>query len=110
MEACRILCKAKLDNRVLLDLFLKTLMVEISKDVAQQYPTSEEDAISKAQKLELIYTQSWYIYNILPNTPRLQNYQELPGASNFADGLIGSMTKGYLGKNSQNLNYAHNST
>ena len=52
------LCKAKLDDRVLLDLFLKTLTSEISKDVAQQNPTSEEDVISKAQKLELIYTLS----------------------------------------------------
>ena len=45
---CRSLCKAKLDDRVLLDLFLKTLTTEISKDVVQQNPTSEEDAISKA--------------------------------------------------------------
>ena len=57
----RSLCKAKLDDRVLLDLFLKTLMVEISEDVVQHKPTSEEDAKNKAQQLELIYTQSRYI-------------------------------------------------
>lgn len=41
-------CKAKLDDWVLLDLFLKTLTTEISKDVAQQRPISEEDAMIKA--------------------------------------------------------------
>ena len=45
----RSLCKAKLDDRVLLYLFLKTLTTDISKDVAQQRPISEEDAIRKAQ-------------------------------------------------------------
>ena len=54
----RSLCKAKLDDQFLLDLFLKTLTTEISKDMGQKNPTSEEDAINKAQKLELIYTQS----------------------------------------------------
>ena len=52
------LCKAKLKDQVLLDLFLKNITVEISKDVAQKRPISEEDSISKAQQLELIYTQS----------------------------------------------------
>ena len=51
----RSLCKSQLDERVLLDLFLKNLVMEISKDVAQRNPTSEEDAISKAQQLKLIY-------------------------------------------------------
>ena len=76
--------------------------MEISKDVAQRNPTSEEDAICKAQHLELIYTQSGYIYNILPNIQRLQSYQEFPGMSNSTDELIGSMTQGYLGSSSQN--------
>ena len=96
------LCKEKLNDRVLLYLFLKTLTTEISMYVAQQRPTSEEDAITKSQYLELIYTQSGYIYNILLNAPRLQTYQEFPGVSNSADGLIGSLTQGYLGSNSQN--------
>ena len=67
MEAPSYLCKAKLNDWVILDSFLKNLMAEISKDVVQQRHKSEEDAISKAQQLELIYTQSTYIYNILPN-------------------------------------------
>ena len=67
-------------------------MAEILKDVAQQNPISEEDAISKAQQLELIYTQSGYIYNILPNALHLQTYQELLGMSNSTDRLIGSLT------------------
>ena len=45
---CRSLGKAKLDSQVLLYLFLKTLTIEISKDVVQQKSISEEGAISKA--------------------------------------------------------------
>ena len=54
--------------------------------------------------------QSGYIYNILPNAPRLQYYQEFPGTSNAVDRLIGSMTQGYLGSSSHNPGYAHGST
>ena len=86
------------------------MMAEISKDVVQRNTTSEEDAINKSHQLELIYTQSGYIYNIPPNALRLQTYQELPGISNSGDKLIGSMTQGYLGSNSQNLGYTHSST
>ena len=80
------------------------------KDVAQRNPTSEEDAISKAQQLELIYTQLGYIYNILPNAPCLQSYLEFPGTSNSANELIRSMAQGYLGSSSQNPGYTHGST
>ena len=37
---CRSLCKAKIDDRVLLDLFLKALTSDILKDVVQQRPIS----------------------------------------------------------------------
>ena len=106
----RSLCKAKLNDRVLLDMSLKTLTANISKDVAQKRPISEEDTINKAQHLELIYTESRYIYNILLNAPRLQTYKEFLGTLNFADGLIGSLTQSYLGNNSQNLGYTYDST
>ena len=86
------------------------MAADISKDVAQQRPTSKEDAISKAQQLELIYTQSKYIYNILPNVARMQTYQEFPCASNSAERLIGSLTQGYLSRNIQNPGYTHIST
>ena len=110
MEAVLQFIKAQLDDRVLLDLFLKTLTVNISKDVVQHNPISEEDAIIKAQQLELIYTQSGYIYNILPIAPCLQYYKEFLGASNSIDELIESMTQGYLGSSSQNPSYTHGST
>lgn len=52
----RSFCKAKLDDWFLLELFVKTITTKISKDVVQKNPISEEDAISKAQQLKLIYT------------------------------------------------------
>ena len=94
-------CKAKLDDWVLLYMFLKTFTANISKDVAQQRPISEEDTIIKDQHLKLIYTQSGYIYNILSNALCLQTYKEFPYTLNSTDSLIGSMTQNYLGSNSQ---------
>ena len=45
----RSLCKIKLDDRIFLDWFLKSLLPLIAKDVAAERPQSEEEAILKAQ-------------------------------------------------------------
>ena len=45
----RSLCKIQLDDRILLDWFLKTLLLPIAKEVAFEHPQSEEEAILKAQ-------------------------------------------------------------
>lgn len=53
----RSFCKAHLEDKLLLDLFLRSLTSEISKYVVNSSPQNEEEAISNAQQLELIYTQ-----------------------------------------------------
>ena len=46
---CRSMCKIRLDDRIFLDLFLKTLLPPITKDITFEHPQIEEEAILKAQ-------------------------------------------------------------
>jgi len=41
--------KIKLDDKIFLDQFLKTLLPPIAKDVASECPQTEEEAILKEQ-------------------------------------------------------------
>jgi hypothetical protein len=56
------LCKIEVTDELLLDWFLKSLFPLIAKDVATTMPQSEEEAITKAQHFDLIYSQSGYLY------------------------------------------------
>jgi hypothetical protein len=48
----------------------------------------------KAQKFDLIYSQSGYLYMVLPDAPHpLPFNQENLDASHSADGLIGAITQ-----------------
>jgi hypothetical protein len=61
--------------------------------VASNFPQSEEEAISKAQQYDLIYSQSRYLYTVLPDAPRLVPFgQEKLGRYHLEDVLIGTMT------------------
>jgi len=70
----RSLFNTDFEDKVLLDIFLGSLTFEISKDIDKTFPQSEEEAISKAQQLDLIYNQSGYIYHVLLDASHLQYY------------------------------------
>jgi hypothetical protein len=89
----RSLCKAEATPQQCLNWFLKSLVSLLAKDVAATFPQSEEEAISKAQQFKLIYSQSGYLYTVLPDAPRPMPFgQDKPGMSHSADGLIGTTT------------------
>ena len=89
-QRCRSLCKIQLDDRIFLDWFLKTLLPPIAKDIASERSQSEEETILKAQQFDLIYAQSGYLDTIIPDAPHAgTSYQDAPGASHVADGIIG---------------------
>ena len=90
----RSLCKIQLDDKIFLDWFLKTLLPPIAKDVASERPQSEEEATLKAQQFDLIYTQSRYLYTVIPNAPRPStSYRDALGASHAVNGIIGSVSQ-----------------
>jgi hypothetical protein len=64
------LIKTPIPPTFLLEWFLKSLHPPISKDVATSGVTTEEEAIFRAQQLDLIYAQSGMLYHLLPDAPR----------------------------------------
>jgi hypothetical protein len=63
------LIKVHVPPNFLLEWFLKSLVSVLSKDVATSGVFSEEEAITRAQQLELIYSQSGLLYEIFPDAP-----------------------------------------
>jgi hypothetical protein len=74
----------------LLEWFLKSLVPQLSKDVATLGVFSKEDTIMRAQQLELVYSLSSLLYEILPDVPHsiLDKTKQRVGL--HADGIVGS--------------------
>jgi len=83
------LIKTYMPPEFLLEWFLKSLQPYISKDVSTFGFTSKEEVIFKAQWLDLIYTQSGMLYEILLDTPR-SNYDPRQKLGPHVDGIVGS--------------------
>ena len=60
----------------------------ISKDVSTSKVTNEEEAILRAQQLDLIYSQSGILYEIIPEAMRPTHDAEKPKHGAHADGVV----------------------
>jgi hypothetical protein len=74
----------------LLEWFLNYLVPQLSKDISMSGLFFEEDAIMRAQQLELIYSQFGLLYEILPNVPQSILDITRQRAGPHADGIVGS--------------------
>jgi hypothetical protein len=63
------LIKVPIPPTFLLDWFLKSLVLQLSKDIVTSRVFSEEYAMMRAQQLDLIYSQSGLLYEIFPDVP-----------------------------------------
>jgi hypothetical protein len=65
---------------------------EIGKDIAMGGIVMEEKAISRAQYLDLVYSQTRILYDLLPELlhPNSSSTSTTPAASHAADGVIGT--------------------
>ena len=63
------LIKAFIPPKFLLKWFLKSLLPYIAKDVSTSRVQNEEQAIFRAQELDLIYAQFGLLYEIIPDAP-----------------------------------------
>jgi hypothetical protein len=84
------LIKVPVPPAFLLEWFLKSLVPQLSKDVSTSGVFSEEDAIMRAQQLELIYSQSSLLYDIFPDAPRSILDKTRQRAGPHANGIVGS--------------------
>jgi hypothetical protein len=66
-QRCRMI-KAQIPNQLLMEWLTKSLLPPISKDVSIAGETSEETAILRSQHLDLIYSQSDTLYNIISHS------------------------------------------
>ena len=84
--------KAQIPDQLLADWFTKSLLPIIVRDVDMGGTVTEEQAISRTQYLDLVYSQSGTLYDIIMNAPRPTNDPTRPHAlESHADDTIGSM-------------------
>jgi hypothetical protein len=88
----RCLIKLELPDQLLAEWFTKSSVNEIGKDIAMGGIVTEEQDISRAQYLDLVYSQMGTLYDFLLELPRpgTSNASTAPAASHAADGVIGT--------------------
>ena len=77
----RRLIKATTPDQILVDWFTKSLFLPIARDVAMGGVMIEDQAISCAQYLDLVYSQSDTLYDLIPQAPRPTYYPSKPPQS-----------------------------
>jgi hypothetical protein len=88
----RRLIKLKLPDQLLAEWFTKSFMNDISHDIAMGGVVTEEQAISRAQYLDLVYLQTGTLYDLLPDAPRPSTFTTSTThvASHAVDSVIGT--------------------
>jgi hypothetical protein len=76
---------------LLVEWFTKSLLPLITRDVTMGGAATEEETITWAQYLDLVYSQSSTLYDFLPNVARTNTNPSKPSSSSHADGVIGSI-------------------
>jgi hypothetical protein len=77
---------------LLAEWFTKSFVNDIGHDIAMGGVVTEEQAISHAQYLDLVYSQIGTLHNLLPNLPRpsTSTTSTTPVALHAANGVIGT--------------------
>jgi hypothetical protein len=88
----RRLIKLDLPDQLLAEWFMKSFVNDISKDISMGGVVTEEQAISHAQYLDLVYSQMGTLYDLLPDAPRpsTTTTSTTPTTSHAVDGVIGT--------------------
>jgi len=77
---------------------VKSLLPTIAKYMAMSGALTEEEVILLAQQLDLIYSQSSTLYDILPNALHPSTEQPKPTLNPHAYGVIGSVNNTIVDK------------
>jgi hypothetical protein len=87
----RRLIKAVIPDQLLVEWFTKSLLPQIARDAAMGGVVIEEEAIARAQYLDLVYSQSGNLYELIPNATHATNDPSKPSSASHADGVISSV-------------------
>jgi hypothetical protein len=85
------LIKIVIPNQLLVEWFTKLLLPLITLNVAMGGVVTEEEAISREQYLDLVYSQFSTLYDLIPNSIHATTDPSKPSYSSHADGVIGSV-------------------
>jgi hypothetical protein len=88
----RRLIKLELPDQLLAEWFTKSFVNEIDKEISMGGVITEEQAISHAQYLDLVYSQTGTLFDLLPYLPHpnTSSTSTTPVASHAADSVIGT--------------------
>ena len=86
-----MLINAPILDQLLDDWFTKSLLPPIAWDVAMGGVVIEEQAIIRAQYLDLVYSQSGTLYDLIPQAPRPSTNPAKPLAKVPIDRIVGSI-------------------
>ena len=81
--------KAIIPDQLLVEWFNKSLLPQISLDVSMGGVVTEEEAIARAQYLDLVYSQSGTLYELIPNATRATTDPYKLSSTSHVDGVIG---------------------
>ena len=84
--------KVFIPDQILVEWFIKSLLPNITEDVAKGGVVTKEQVIAQAQYLDLVYTQSDTLYEKISDLPRPGQITATPSRSHAADGMIGSVS------------------
>ena len=85
----RRMIKFWIPDQLLTDWFTTSFVPPIARDIAMGVCVTEEQAIARAQYLDLVYSQSGTLYDYLPDAPRPGTSKAPPTPT--VDGIIGSV-------------------
>lgn len=86
---CHHLIKFWIPDQLLTDWFTTSFIPTIARDIAMGACVTKEQAITRAQYLDLVYSQSGTLYDYFPNALRPETSKAPPKPS--IDGVIGSV-------------------
>jgi hypothetical protein len=86
----RSLIKLKIPDQLLVEWFMKSFVNDIAHNITMGGFVTEEQAISHAQYLDLVYSQTGTLYDLLPDTPcpSTSTTSTTHVASHATDGVI----------------------
>jgi hypothetical protein len=85
------LIKEIIPNQLLVEWFTKSLLPSIARDITMGGVVTKEEAISRAQYLDLVYSQSGTLYELIPNATCATTDPSKPSSSSHMDGFIGTV-------------------
>jgi hypothetical protein len=83
--------KVIIPDILLAEWFTKSLLPPIACDIAMGGVVTEEQAITRVQYLDLVYSQYGTLYDFLPNVARSNTNPYKLSSSSHADGVISSV-------------------